>query len=448
MTVSIFFSWQADRLTRVCRNLQEKALERAIVNIGQEADLQNANRDDFVLDRDTKDEPGSPHIAATIFRKIDAAAVFVPDLTFVGKRPDGRSTPNPNVLVEYGWALKALGSRRIVPIINTAYGGSLETDLPFDLRHLRHPLTYHCPEDADEATRTTVRDQLAKELTRAIGLVLSAHAVNTLITNVPTAWNCTQHGNAFETRLIRLDIDEEERCPRLTGPKLQLSIRPQRRKTMNVGELVERLEQLQLELPLFGQDTSARVARNEFGVCRYVANTTAPTKASTARKIADRILPGKWITEPEPRFDYFTQIYPDGEMWLVDFDALRSSMEDEEYRLIVPDVEARFVSILDRARATLRHFKMNEPYEVVAIILGIGGRVLPLMDERGELTGKCTPETDKIEITKDIFIKNESDSSLGCLMPLFDALWESVYRKRPDYYNLLAMRKVCSERNC
>ncbi|WP_310031070.1 hypothetical protein [Paraburkholderia graminis] len=130
------------------------------------ADLQNANREEFVLDRDTKNEPGSPPVAATIFTKIDAAAVFVPDFTFVGLRTDGRSTPNPNVLVEYGWALKALGYRRIVPIMNTAYGGSLAIDLPFDLRHHRHPITYHCPEDADEATRKLVREQLAKDCPR------------------------------------------------------------------------------------------------------------------------------------------------------------------------------------------------------------------------------------------------------------------------------------------
>jgi hypothetical protein len=79
-------------------------------------------------------------------------------------------------------------------------------------------------------------------------------------------------------------------------------------------------------------------------------------------------------------------------------------------------------------------------------ILGIGGRVLQLMDERGELTGKHTPATDEIEITKEIFIENESDASLDCLMPLFDALWESVHRKRPDYYDLLAVRKVRGKR--
>jgi hypothetical protein len=443
MTISIFFSWQADRSTRVCRNLQERALERAIESMGRTADLQNANREDFVLDRDTKDEPGSPPVAATIFTKIDAAAVFVPDFTFVGLRPDGRSTPNPNVLVEYGWALKALGYRRIVPIMNTAYGGSLEIDLPFDLRHHRHPITYHCPEDADEATRKSVREQLVKELKYAIGLVVSSHAINTPIANEPAAWKSADQRSASVTRLIRLDSlgGEEEACPRLTGPKLELSIRPRRRKSMKVWELVDRLDQLKLELPLFGRDTSSRLARNEYGVCRYVVNTPAPTKPSLARQIADRVLPGQWVVEPEPSYDAFTQIYPDGEMWLVDCAALRWPI-DEEIRPINPDIEQQFVSILDRARAALRHFGSAEPYDVVATILGIGSRVLPLMDKRGGLTGRYTPKTDEIEITSEFSVENELDASLDCLMPLFDALWESVHSKRPSYYDQLAVQKI------
>lgn len=440
MTVTIFFSWQADRSTRVCRNLQERALERAITNIGQEANLQNANREEFVLDRDTKDEPGSPPIAATIFRKIDAAAVFVPDCTFVGTRTDGRSTPNPNVLLEYGWALKSLGYKRIVPIFNTAFGGSLETNLPFDLRHLRHPITYHCPEDADEATRKVVREQLAKELTRAISLVLSAHAVNSPIADVPAAWKCAEQSNAWRTRLIRLDSGEEELCPRLTGPNLQLSIRPRRRTSIKVGELVERVEQLQLELPLFGKNAPTKLARNEYGVCRYVVDTPEPIRPSLPRRIADRVLPGRWIVKQEPTYDAFTQIYPDGEMWLVDYDALRPS-SDDEIRPIVPDIEARFVSILDQARATLRLLGMNEPYEVVTTILGIGRRVLPFMGEDGELSGKHTPRTEEGVIKKELSVASESDTSLDCLMPLFDALWESLHSKRPGYYNRLAVQK-------
>lgn len=180
MTETIFFSWQADRPTRICRNLQESALEQAIKMLAREAGLKKAERDKLRIDRDTKDEPGNPPVADTIFKKIDAATVFVPDLTFIGLRPDGRPTPNPNVLIEYGWAIKSLGNDRVVPIMNTAYNRDtpLELDLPFDLRHLRHPIQYHCPDGADAETKRAAREGLARDLAHAIGLVINKRAVN------------------------------------------------------------------------------------------------------------------------------------------------------------------------------------------------------------------------------------------------------------------------------
>jgi hypothetical protein len=117
---------------------------------------------------------GSPPIVDTIFRKIDQAAVFVPDLTFIGKRLGGRPTPNPNVLVEYGWALKSIGHGRIVPIMNTAYGEPIADAMPFNMRHLRNPIAYKCPADLDDDTRKQVRAQLAKELESAIRAVLDS----------------------------------------------------------------------------------------------------------------------------------------------------------------------------------------------------------------------------------------------------------------------------------
>jgi hypothetical protein len=67
--------------------------------IGEDTTVEEAIRQ-LTVDRDTKGVPGSPPIVDTIFRKIDGTAIFVPDLTFVGKRADGRPTPNPNVLIE------------------------------------------------------------------------------------------------------------------------------------------------------------------------------------------------------------------------------------------------------------------------------------------------------------------------------------------------------------
>jgi hypothetical protein len=172
MPSTVFFSWQADTATKVGRNFIERALERAAARIGDDTNVEEAVRD-LEIDRDTRGVPGSPPIVDTIFRKIDNAAVFVPDLTFIGSRLDGRGTPNPNVLIEYGWALKSLGHGRIVPVMNTAFGQPTAETMPFNLHHLRNPILYDCPLDADADRRKQAREKLARDVENAIRLVLN-----------------------------------------------------------------------------------------------------------------------------------------------------------------------------------------------------------------------------------------------------------------------------------
>ena len=56
---------------------------------------------------------------------------------------------NPNVLIEYGYALRCHGHDNIIAVLNTAFGESHTDNLPFDLRHLRWPIKYHLSSDAD-----------------------------------------------------------------------------------------------------------------------------------------------------------------------------------------------------------------------------------------------------------------------------------------------------------
>jgi len=100
MAETVFFSWQIDRPTNTGRNFIERALERALARINDEIHIDEAERDELAVDRDTRGVAGQPPIVDTIFKKIDAATVFVPDLTFVGLRNDNRPSPNPNVLIE------------------------------------------------------------------------------------------------------------------------------------------------------------------------------------------------------------------------------------------------------------------------------------------------------------------------------------------------------------
>jgi hypothetical protein len=71
---TIFFSWQVDTPARDGRNFIERALERAAATIGKETTVEQVERPELRVDRDTKGVPGSPPIVDTIFRKIDQAA--------------------------------------------------------------------------------------------------------------------------------------------------------------------------------------------------------------------------------------------------------------------------------------------------------------------------------------------------------------------------------------
>jgi hypothetical protein len=165
MSRTVFFSWQSDTPTLVGRNFIERALERAAARIGADTEIELADRD-LVVDRDTKRVSGSPPIVETIFQKIDNAAVFVPDLTFVGKRADRELAPNSNVLIEYGWALKSRDYGRIVSVMNTAFGLPSAETLPFNLRHFRYPISYDCPPDADEASSRGISERLGTGFAR------------------------------------------------------------------------------------------------------------------------------------------------------------------------------------------------------------------------------------------------------------------------------------------
>ena len=166
MGTTVFFSWQSDRPQREGRNFIENALKIAIKHLSQDVELEESIREDIQLDKDTKNVPGSPPIFDTILRKIENAAVFIPDFTFIGNSAEDEPIPNPNVLIEYGYALRTVGYHRIVGVMNAAYGPP--KSLPFDLIHHRFPITHNLPEDASDEIRCEQRDMLAKVFEKAL----------------------------------------------------------------------------------------------------------------------------------------------------------------------------------------------------------------------------------------------------------------------------------------
>jgi hypothetical protein len=182
--LTVFYSWQSDSPSNLNRTFIEKALQEALKQLQADATLENALRDATMeLDRDTQGVAGSPPIAETILQKIDECAVFVADLSFVGCSKLGfanasgnpRQFPNPNVLMEYGYALRCHSHAKLVGIMNSAYGKPDAESLPFDLRHLRWPITYLLA-DAAAGNKKEQYEHLVNTLVKAIGLILSTNA--------------------------------------------------------------------------------------------------------------------------------------------------------------------------------------------------------------------------------------------------------------------------------
>jgi len=127
------------------------------------------------IDQDTQGQSGTPAISETIYRKIEKCSVFLADVTLVGKTDpkDGRRSkqlPNPNVLIELGYAAGKLGWDRIVLALNKHYGSP--ESLPFDLRNRRFPVTFDLGPNSRRGQ--AVRQSLASELQTAIGACLAA----------------------------------------------------------------------------------------------------------------------------------------------------------------------------------------------------------------------------------------------------------------------------------
>ena len=159
--MKVFWAWQSDHPREISRDVIRAALEAAIEHLKQERDVIEApdeSRGDLHLDHDTMGLTGSPDVARSILEKIAAAKVFVGDVTPVGATPvkkgdegdkRGRPLMNPNVAIEYGYALKTLGDAGVIGVLNLAFG--TQEDLPFDIRHKRWPITCRLGDDATEA---------------------------------------------------------------------------------------------------------------------------------------------------------------------------------------------------------------------------------------------------------------------------------------------------------
>jgi hypothetical protein len=177
------------------RNFIEDALTRATKSLKRDEKVTI----EAVLDRDTAGVAGTPGIAETILQKIDECDVFVCDVSIINGSQEvsqanlllrmvravaqvilegtfkyrriKRLTPNPNVLIELGYAAARIGWQRVILVQNTAFGDP--GSLPFDLRNRRIVPFNLSAKEAGPDERQRLGDKLELALGAALADVLT-----------------------------------------------------------------------------------------------------------------------------------------------------------------------------------------------------------------------------------------------------------------------------------
>jgi len=222
MKNAIFYSWQSDLPNGTNRSFLETCLNQVLENLRGIGDFQI----ELNIDRDTRNEAGSPDIVSTIFKKIDSAKLFVADISIINPKTDFRKTPNPNVLLELGYAAKSLGWSKVICLYNKDYGDF--EDLPFDLKQ-RRPIAYSIERDG----KAGAKKQIVTAITETIKILAREGAlhdevsdyfkvqVDTEILSITNHLNkiCFDYEKPFSLRSVSdfLDLTNEQISAKLTS---------------------------------------------------------------------------------------------------------------------------------------------------------------------------------------------------------------------------------------
>jgi hypothetical protein len=168
MAHTAFFAWQLDTPSDHNKKFIWNALNQATTSLSSSAVPEQSPRPES----DTLGVAGSPNIVDTIFTRIRNCAFFVADLTFTAKSESGKLVPNPNVLIELGYAARSVGWERTILVLNEAYGSA--RDLPFDILQHRWPIEYRMSE------KTQVGDRRFVQLSEALEIAIASCEKNLL----------------------------------------------------------------------------------------------------------------------------------------------------------------------------------------------------------------------------------------------------------------------------
>ncbi|MCA9521063.1 MAG: hypothetical protein KC609_08825 [Myxococcales bacterium] len=163
MRVRVFYSWQANRPIATNRAF----IREVIDTIGLGAAERSLDVE-ACLERGEGNGP-EREIPASIFARVESVDLVLADVTCaIEDATERRCAPNPNVLLELGYAAKCHGWDRVVCVANLAHGGVER--LPFDLCH-RRILGFDLPPDASAERIANERARLRRCIRAAFAAI-------------------------------------------------------------------------------------------------------------------------------------------------------------------------------------------------------------------------------------------------------------------------------------
>jgi hypothetical protein len=191
MSYQIFYSYQSDIKKKLNQNFIREAINAAIARI-TDFHIKPLNEGFYGVG-------GNPPLAETMLKQSKGSDIFIGDVTFtsskiwqsqgvnfledsssyfieIDKPIDLKPAPNPNVLLEtgYSWALKSFN--RTILVMNESFGSPSE--LPVDMRNLRHPITFNLSEE--RYSKKAKYDKELENLTIALEVAIR-EAINSSI---------------------------------------------------------------------------------------------------------------------------------------------------------------------------------------------------------------------------------------------------------------------------
>jgi hypothetical protein len=408
--ITAFYAWQSDTPQEFNRNFIRIALEEAAQRISADSSLNV----EILIDSDTEGVLGQPPVTMTILAKIESCDIFVPDLTFVAYTDGGKLIPNPNVLMEYGYALRAKTYTAMMSVMNTAFGPPEK--LPFDMGHIRHPIQYDVAPTAKDAERREVRRKLSEKLEQILRLYVKgtqppapvpAPFPKAEAQDGPARFRPAGEPIAHRSDVIPFSQGSDNPITMASGSAIWLRLMP----TFDPGKKWETYE-----LEKYALRTGS------LNLQPFVISSLFKLRAHDGVGICSLMTPNDNETM-SVAFAFET-----GEVWGIDTTLLRYSQTD------IPFLEPNFTECLQAYARFLSSLDLQPPYHWIGGITGVKGRRLLVPTQPGHMRipgwsgPQCLADTIIEEGTYD-----GEQTPTDALYPFFKAIFAKCGIPRPDY---------------